>query len=436
MRFVLAALLFSTTGLAQSTPSDSLDLSSLKVEKVVTLTSTPEKAEVYSLAPNGQKTLLCKATPCKRNLEVKDHSLVFVHEGFEAERRTLRLAKNTQLHAVFESPYAQIRFSVTPKNSQISINGGQAQSSDRPFPLTAGSYNVQIKDACAESPIIGFNVKKGESKLVNVSGTPTFAGLQISAIDSQGDAIEAELFIDGVLIGAVPGVYKVPACAKTLAVRKQNVVLNKGEADESHGHQLMHEECLCLNPNKTYQRVARLKDFKTLGISNDYYPSNLMTECSKFECNSSRETQNGINEIKIQRGAGGLGSRGSGMGGGNFGPKSAGGFGRFGGNPIIMGALDKSLIDRVIKQHMNQIKHCYQRELNANPTLGGLVTVKFVITGDGTVSSAKTIKSTLSGKGASSVNSCINSRFLAFQFPKPKGGGMVIVQYPFIFQPK
>ena len=135
------------------------------------------------------------------------------------------------------------------------------------------------------------------------------------------------------------------------------------------------------------------------------------------------------------RGRGG-GSSGFGKGGGNFGPKGEGGFGRIGGNPIIMGALDKSLIDRVIKQHMNQIKYCYQKQLNANPTLGGKVTVKFVITGDGTVSSAKTAKSTLSGKGASSVNSCINSRFLAFQFPKPKGGGMVIVRYPFIFQPQ
>lgn len=161
-----------------------------------------------------------------------------------------------------------------------------------------------------------------------------------------------------------------------------------------------------------------------------------------------------------QMGAGGLGSRGSGLGGGgsasglggtgtrgrgggstgfgsgqgNFGPKGEGGIGRIGGDPIILGALDKSLIDRVIKRNMNQIKYCYQRQLNASPTLNGKIVVKFVISGDGSVSQAKTHSSTMSGGGA--VESCINERFLRFQFPEPRGGGIVIVKYPFLFSPQ
>ena len=159
-----------------------------------------------------------------------------------------------------------------------------------------------------------------------------------------------------------------------------------------------------------------------------------------------------------QIGAGGLGARGSGLGGGgsagglggmgtkgrgsgasgygqgsgNFGAKGEGGIGRIGGDPIIMGALDKSLIDRVIKRHMNQIKYCYQRELTKNPNLGGKITVKFVIAKDGSVSKASTKKSTM---GNSTVESCINRRFHRFKFPEPKGGGIVIVSYPFIFAP-
>ena len=161
-----------------------------------------------------------------------------------------------------------------------------------------------------------------------------------------------------------------------------------------------------------------------------------------------------------QMGAGGLGSRGSGLGGGgsasglggtgtrgrgggssgfgsgqgNFGPKGEGGIGRIGGDPIILGALDKSLIDRVIKRNMNQIKYCYQKQLNASPTLNGKIVVKFVISGDGSVSQAKTHSSTMDGGGA--VQSCINDRFLRFQFPEPRGGGIVIVKYPFLFSPQ
>lgn len=128
----------------------------------------------------------------------------------------------------------------------------------------------------------------------------------------------------------------------------------------------------------------------------------------------------------------GSGASGYGSGGGNFGAKGEGGIGRIGGDPIILGALDKSLIDAVIKKHMNQIRYCYQRELPKNPTLGGKVTVKFVISKTGSVSKASTKTSTLNN---SAVEGCINSRFMRFKFPEPKGGGIVIVSYPFIFQP-
>jgi hypothetical protein len=159
-----------------------------------------------------------------------------------------------------------------------------------------------------------------------------------------------------------------------------------------------------------------------------------------------------------QMGSGGLGSRGSGLGGGgtadgigglgtkgrgsgksgygsgggNFGAKGEGGIGKIGGDPIILGALDKSLIDAVIKRHMNQIRYCYQRELTKNPNLGGKIVVKFVIAKDGSVSKASTKSSTMANKA---VEGCINSRFQRFTFPEPKGGGIVIVSYPFIFQP-
>lgn len=128
----------------------------------------------------------------------------------------------------------------------------------------------------------------------------------------------------------------------------------------------------------------------------------------------------------------GSGASGYGSGGGSFGQKGEGGIGKIGGEPLIVGALDKSLIDAVIKRNMNQIRYCYQRELTKDPNLNGKITVKFVIAKDGTVSKAETKSSTMNN---SSVESCINGRFLKFQFPEPKGGGIVIVSYPFIFAP-
>jgi len=160
----------------------------------------------------------------------------------------------------------------------------------------------------------------------------------------------------------------------------------------------------------------------------------------------------------VQRGSGGLGSRGSGLGGGgtaeglgglgtkgtgsgasgygqgggNFGAKGEGAIGTVGGDPIILGALDRSLIDEVVKRHIAQIRYCYQRELTKNPTLSGKIVIKFVIAKDGSVSSASKKTSTMHN---SAVESCVAGRFLRMQFPQPKGGGIVFVSYPFLFSP-
>ena len=159
-----------------------------------------------------------------------------------------------------------------------------------------------------------------------------------------------------------------------------------------------------------------------------------------------------------QYGSGGIGSRGSSWGGngtgevmGGLGTRDRGGRGGAGwghddgwyarkshgtpGNvgtedPILLGALDKSDIDRVVKQHLSQIRYCYQKELNRSPDLQGKVVIKFVIAKDGTVSNTSVSGTTMNNPV---VENCLCSRFMRMQFPKPDGGGIVFVTYPFVF---
>jgi len=161
------------------------------------------------------------------------------------------------------------------------------------------------------------------------------------------------------------------------------------------------------------------------------------------------------------RGSGGLGSRGSGYGGGGsalgiggLGTRGRGGTGRGGnsaygigeganlnknnaniniktGNPSIQGALDKSIIARIISKHHSQIRYCYQKELNKNPKLYGKITVKFTISPAGTVSSSVVQVSTMKNVN---VEQCVARTIKRIIFPRPKGGGIVVVTYPFIFK--
>lgn len=96
----------------------------------------------------------------------------------------------------------------------------------------------------------------------------------------------------------------------------------------------------------------------------------------------------------------------------------------------VLGGLDRSFIDTVIKRNISQIRYCYQRELSKSPSLAGKVKVKFVISKNGSVSRASIATTTLNSQ---KVEDCILNRFMKFTFPKPEGG-IVVVKYPFVFQ--
>lgn len=152
-------------------------------------------------------------------------------------------------------------------------------------------------------------------------------------------------------------------------------------------------------------------------------------------------------------GVGGLGSRGAGIGGGGgglgvggLGTKGGGG-GRGGitigggqkrttrivpGRTTVVGGLDRSVIADVIRRHQNQIRFCYEKELQQNPSLEGKVAVQFTIDGTGSVSQVLVQEDTVGSGGA--VGRCINQRIRRWRFPEPKGGGEVIVSYPWIFR--
>jgi len=152
------------------------------------------------------------------------------------------------------------------------------------------------------------------------------------------------------------------------------------------------------------------------------------------------------------QGTGGLGTRGTGHGGGAVGSigglgsgKSGygGGGGTFGAKgrssstvkgeaAVVMGSLDKSLIQKVIQRHIGQIRYCYERELAKDPTLAGRLAVHFRVGADGKVVMAEiTDASTLASEP---MRQCVLGRVKRMTFPAPRA--TIEVTYPFVFSPQ
>ena len=96
-----------------------------------------------------------------------------------------------------------------------------------------------------------------------------------------------------------------------------------------------------------------------------------------------------------------------------------------------MGSLDKELIRRVVNQHKAQIRYCYEKELVRQPGLFGKVAVVWTIKADGYVREASVKSTSMDNK---EVGRCITQKIRTWKFPKPKGGGIVIVNYPFVLK--
>ncbi|NOJ82446.1 TonB family protein [Myxococcus xanthus] len=136
-------------------------------------------------------------------------------------------------------------------------------------------------------------------------------------------------------------------------------------------------------------------------------------------------------------GIGGLGTQGTGRGTGGSGGIDLGGRGKsitkvIPGKTTVVGGLDKDVIAKVIRRHQGEIKYCYESELNKDPSLAGKVAVAFVIDPTGAVSDASVAETTLNSAAA---ERCMLSRIRRWKFPEPKGGGVVSVTYPWLFSP-
>lgn len=95
------------------------------------------------------------------------------------------------------------------------------------------------------------------------------------------------------------------------------------------------------------------------------------------------------------------------------------------------GGLDKGVIAAIVREHLGQIKHCYERQLLVDPNIFGKVVANWTINAQGVVDATSVKKTTM---GNVAVENCVLSKIKTWKFPKPRGGGKVIVSYPFLFK--
>lgn len=139
----------------------------------------------------------------------------------------------------------------------------------------------------------------------------------------------------------------------------------------------------------------------------------------------------GTNTVGIAGvGTQGRGTGTTGYGTGGIGQKGAVQINVGGQEADFSGGMDREAIRRVIREHLREIRNCYERELQRTPDLYGKIVLEWDIEEGGRVSRCVTKSNEM---GNQRVADCISSRLRQWKFPDPPKDQIGRVSYPFVF---
>lgn len=98
----------------------------------------------------------------------------------------------------------------------------------------------------------------------------------------------------------------------------------------------------------------------------------------------------------------------------------------------VKGGLQPEEVHRVVTRYRTEVDECYREELAENPSVSGGAKLRWVISATGDVERVKVRKTSID---IVNVAECLRASIKSWKFPKPSDGGVVVVDYPFSFQP-
>jgi len=204
-------------------------------------------------------------------------------------------------------------------------------------------------------------------------------------------------------------------------LQKKSVALNEtaiAQAISNNGTQSVRANALIANSSLKQQNIP-----SNTGVSSGINANTITNSLQKSGANGAGKNLTGF--TKNSGGIGGATGAGLGSGGNGFnlniGSEEA----------EAIGGLDKALIAAVVQANIGQIKHCYEKQLLIDPNIYGKIVMDWVIASTGLVNKAAVKKTTMNN---TTVENCIATKIKGWKFPQPKGGGNVIVTYPFLFK--
>jgi len=189
-------------------------------EVVVSVNSTPPGAVVMV---DGR--LACRATPCTKALPVGAHDFALSLEQYVEASRSVRVSRSERAVAFTLAPnFATYALTTVPEGLPLSVDGKPAGRAPLSLRLAPGAHTVLVQDGCWQELGEQVVAVRGEQKSVTITAVPRWSGVKLTAVDLDGNDLEASATVDGEELGTTPLTAKLPLCARQVRASLRGVV--------------------------------------------------------------------------------------------------------------------------------------------------------------------------------------------------------------------
>ncbi|MBI2373338.1 MAG: SUMF1/EgtB/PvdO family nonheme iron enzyme [Deltaproteobacteria bacterium] len=208
---------------------------------VVRFESRPDGAAVML---DGKAT--CTATPCSRALVPGGHTVAMMAERYVRREESVSLdARRPDLRWELEPDFGTLSVTTEPPGLHVLLDGQDAGVTPLAGrEVSSGPHEVRVSDKCFFADGKRLSVERGKRHDVTLELKPRPAGLRVTAKDSSGEDVRAEVKVDGKVVGVTPGTFTVPVCGQVVMVE--------------HKEKGAFEQALALTEKQTHELRATL----------------------------------------------------------------------------------------------------------------------------------------------------------------------------------
>ncbi len=242
----------------------------LEETTVVEFSSVPDKAQV--IIDNIPK---CN-TLCSAELTLGRHSIVLTLPRYLPYQEEIDVKKGmAKIERKLEKNFGFINVTSKPEGLSVYVNQKLVGKTPIKVSVDPGKHVVTIKSDQYYEKGMEFALKRGEEKSVVLEPVAKVGALEIKALDDKGNALKAEVVIDGKSAGETPLVLKSFLIGQhSIVIKKDGFAENKQDVKIEEKKVTKHEVKL----SKGNQVVSTVK----AGISDESLASNYERDKSNF----------------------------------------------------------------------------------------------------------------------------------------------------------